>query len=176
MPVGRYRHSVSTARTAARLAKRHGADVGKARVAGLAHDVARAWSGHKLLEFAAARGWKVSTLERASPVLLHARVGAALAREELGLDDPEVLGAIERHTVAQPGMSTLERVVYLADTVEPTRSYAGRAEIFAAAMASLDAGMLAAIEATIALLTERGEPIAPETIAAYDELVTRAGA
>ncbi len=160
---------------AERLARRYGLSTFKARVAGVLHDVARQWPPDELLAYARRHGLPVSEAERAAPTLLHARVGADLARREFGVTDGEVAAAIETHTVARPGMSGLQKVLYLADTVEPGRPFERRAQLEAAALRSLDEGMLQCIEASIEYLKERNVLVAPETMEAYTELVRRHG-
>jgi predicted HD superfamily hydrolase involved in NAD metabolism len=126
----RYAHSVRVARCAELLAFRHGVDPRKARLAGMLHDLARLYSPERLLAETAARGFTIAPQERAHPTLLHARLGAALARERFGVDDPAVLSAIEKHTVGAEEMSPLDCVVYLADSLEPHRSFAERGELW----------------------------------------------
>lgn len=173
MGVGRYRHSAGVARAAEKLAVRHGVSPLRARVAGVVHDVARTWTGDRLLEYAADHGMPVSEEERAAPVLLHAAVGADIARRELGITDERTLQAVRHHTVARRGMTDLDKVVFLADTFEPSRTFAERASIEAASFHSLDDGMRASIELTIDHLRSRGARVAKETMALYDEIVRR---
>jgi len=175
LPQARYRHCLSVARSAEKLARRHGASALKARIAGVLHDVARAWTDADLLAYAAAHGIPVSDTERLYPVLLHAEIGADVARREFGVDDAEILGAIARHTVAVSGMTRLEKVVYEADTFEPGRDHPGRARLEAIALQSLDEGLLACVASSIDYLKGRRIPPAPETIALYDELVKMYG-
>ena len=167
----RYRHCVSVARAAEKLAAHHGAPALKARIAGVLHDIARQWTSAELLAYADSHGLPVTTVERTYPVLLHAAIGADIARREFAIDDPDILGAIARHTVAVPGMSSLEKVVYEADTFEPGRSFADRERLEMLAYASLDAGLLACISSSIQYLNGRHIPLAAETLALYDELV-----
>jgi predicted HD superfamily hydrolase involved in NAD metabolism len=167
----RYRHCVSVARAAEKLAAHHGAPPLKARIAGLVHDIARLWEPTELLAYAESHGLPVTTAERTYPVLLHAAVGADIARNDFAIDDPDILGAIARHTVAVPGMSTLEKVVYEADTFEPGRTFADRERLEMLAYTSLDAGLLACITSSIQYLNGRHIPLAAETLALYDELV-----
>jgi len=115
----------------------------------------------------------VSEDERAAPVLLHARIGADIARRQFGIDDPDTLAAITRHTIAVPGMSDLQKIVYLADTVEPSRQFQGRADLAALAERSLDGGMLACIASSLEYLVARRVPIASETITLYNELARK---
>ena len=88
-----------------------------------------------------ARGLPIDAAERAHPMLLHARLGAAIAREQFGVDDAEVLSAIEKHTTGAGEMSPLDCVVYLADSLEPGRSFAERAALWELARNDLDAAM-----------------------------------
>lgn len=171
----RYRHVLAVARTAERLARRYGLPTWKARIAGVLHDAARQWPPDELLAYARRHGLPVSESERHAPTLLHARVGADIARREFDVSDPEVAAAIETHTVARPGMTDLQKILYLADTFEPCRQFPERAQLEAAALRSLDEGMLACIEASIEYLKERSVPVAPETMEAYRELVERYG-
>lgn len=147
----RYAHSVRVARCADILAKRHGVSARKARVAGMLHDLARLYSGQRLIAESQARGFTISTVEREHPTLLHARVGAALARELFGVEDDEVLSAIEKHTVGADAMSPLDCVVYLADSLEPNRTFAERAQLWQLALHDLRA----ATRETMRLSAER---------------------
>lgn len=150
---------------------RHGASALKARIAGVVHDVARQWEPSELLAYADRHELPVSEAERAYPVLLHAGIGADIARRDFGIDDPEILGAIARHTVAVPGMNALEKIVYEADTFEPGRTFADRERLEMLANTSLDAGLLACVSSSIQYLKGRKIPSAAETLALYDELV-----
>lgn len=167
----RYRHCVSVARAAEKLAVRHGASPLKARIAGVLHDVARQWKPAELLAYAERHDIPVSDVEKTYPVLLHAAVGADIARRDFGIDDPDILGAITRHTVAVPGMSPLEKIVYEADTFEPGRTFADRERLEMLAYTSLDAGLLACVTSSIQYLSGRQIPSAAETLALFDELV-----
>ncbi len=137
----RYQHSVRVARCAELLAQRHGLDSRKARLAGMLHDLARLYSPARLIAECEARGWCIEPIEREHPVLLHARLGAAIARESFGVEDVEVLSAIEKHTTSAPEMSPLDCAVYLADSLEPGRTFPERAELWELAMRDLTAAM-----------------------------------
>jgi predicted HD superfamily hydrolase involved in NAD metabolism len=174
MGVGRYRHVAGVARMAEKLAARHRVPTTlKARVAGIVHDVARTWTGDELIAYAEQHGIPVTGETRLAPVLLHAAVGADIARHEYGIHDPEVLGAIVHHTVAGPGMTDLEKVVYMADTFEPSRKFEGREKLEAAAFRSLDEGLLACLNLSMQYLSAKRIEIAQETIQLYDEMVKR---
>lgn len=156
------------ARIAERLAVAHGVDALRARLAGMLHDLARLYSAERLLRECAERGMPIDPFERANPVVLHARLGAELARERFGIDDEAVLSAIRKHTLADPVMSPLDEVVYLADGLEPGRDFAGRAELEAIAFRDLRAAMRAVLASSIAYLRGRDLAVSPQTIAAAE--------
>lgn len=114
----------------------------------------------------------IDPFERRNPVVLHARLGAELARESFGVDDPAVLSAIRKHTVAAERMSRLDSIVYLADALEPGRDYADRLAYEALAFRDLDAAMLAVLRSSLAYLAERGLEAAPQTLAALKRYET----
>ncbi len=130
------------------------------------HDLARLYPADRLLRECAERGLAIDPFERSHPVVLHARLGAELARERFGVDDPQILSAIRKHTLADAVMSPLDKVVYLADGLEPGREFADRAALAALAFRDLDAAMRAAVVSSIAYLRERGLAVAPQTLAA----------
>jgi predicted HD superfamily hydrolase involved in NAD metabolism len=162
----RYAHCVRVARLADRLAQRHGADPAKARVAGMLHDLARLYSKERLMRECSDRHMAIGPFERDHPVVLHARLGAELARERFGIADEAILSAIRKHTVGGATMTTLDEIVYLADALEPGRDYADRAALEAIAMRDLRAGMQAVLAASAAMMRARGKAVAPETEAA----------
>ena len=162
----RYGHVVRVARLADRLAVQHGEDADKARRAGLLHDLARLYPAARLIEECERRRMPIAVFERANPIVLHARLGAELARERFGVDDPAILSAIRSHTVPTPGMSRLDEILHIADGVEPGRQYPERAALEKLAFRDLDSAMLGVINATLDYLRATGAEIAPPTLAA----------
>jgi predicted HD superfamily hydrolase involved in NAD metabolism len=164
----RYEHSLRVARCGETLARRHGVDAEKARLAGLLHDLARLYTPARLLAECEARELPIAPFERAHPMLLHARLGAALARERFGVDDTEVLSAIEKHTTGAGEMSRLDCVVYLADSLEPGRKFAERESMLDLAMSDLDAAMREVLLLTLRHHARKGVTDAPPTLAAAE--------
>ncbi len=162
----RYAHSIRVARCAELLAQRHAVDSSKARLAGLLHDLARLYSSAELIAQCEARGMRIEAYEREHPTLLHARLGARIARESFGVEDPEILSAIEKHTTAAAEMSPLDACVYLADSLEPGRTFPERAALWALAQRDLGAAVREVLLVTFALLARRGLPAAPPSLAA----------
>ncbi len=117
----RFVHSIGVEYTAANLAFVHGADVEKARLAGLLHDCAKYIPTDEKLKRAKKYGIKANKCEKANPDLLHGKIGAFIAKEKYGVDDPEILSAIAYHTTGHPDMTLLEKIIFVADYIEPNR-------------------------------------------------------
>jgi nicotinate-nucleotide adenylyltransferase len=105
--------------------------------------------------------------ERENPALLHALTGAALAKERFGVSD-EVYEAIRWHTTGKPDMSTLEKILYLADYTEPTRDFEGVEALRRLSFEDLDRAMALGLKMSIEDLKERGRPIFHVTLEAYE--------
>ena len=168
----RYEHSLGVADTAAFLAKRFGVDESRARLAGLLHDCARMFPNEAMTAEADARGIAYGEVERAMPLLLHAPLGACVAREVYGVEDEEVLRSIARHTGGGSSMTALDKIIYFADMMEPTRDYPGVEKLRELALsASLDEMTLAGLTRSIAFVLEKGHLVHPDTVLARNELL-----
>jgi len=165
-----WQHSLQVSKVAAELAGRFGADTEKAEIAGLLHDYARGIRKGELADVAANLGIEVDDVSRQFPYLLHAEVGAKLAASELGIDDEDVLAAIANHTVGRPHMSRLEKIVYLADMIEPDRTFSGVDELRALATRDLDAAFRLGYAQSLAHLVEAGKLIHPRTVEVWNWL------
>lgn len=164
----RYAHILRVARLAEALARKHGADPARARIAGLLHDLARLYPGERLLRECGERGLAIDAFEQANPIVLHARLGAELARDEFGVTDEAILSAIRKHTLAAATMSLLDEILYLADGLEPGRDYVGRAAILALAFDDLAGAMAAHLAESLNYHRERNLTPAPQTLAALE--------
>jgi predicted HD superfamily hydrolase involved in NAD metabolism len=117
----RVQHILGVEAMSVKLAQFHNLDVEKAALAGLMHDLAKYFKPQRLLEMAQAEGLELDPVDLVNPHLLHADVGAIVARDEFQVTDSAVLRAIADHTLGRPEMSALSCVVFLADSLEPGR-------------------------------------------------------
>ena len=130
----RYIHTLGVMYTAASMAMRHGADVQKAMTAGLLHDCGKYCDVNEQILLCRKHHIKLSDAELEVPALIHARLGAYFAEYEYGITDSEILDAITYHTTGRPAMTMIEKIVYLADYIEPGRKkIPGLAEVRTAA-------------------------------------------
>ena len=160
----RFRHSESVESEAARLASIWGVAPDKARLAGLLHDSSRFMDPSQMLDLAKKLGLPFGPIEEIEPKLLHAGLSAHVAKKDFGVSDPEVLQAIERHTIGRPGMSLLDKIIYLADHIEPTRDYEGVIEIRELSSKDLNRAIVASTSAMIDYLVSKGYAIHPGTV------------
>ena len=117
----RYNHTLGVMYTAASLAMCYGADIRKAMTAGLLHDCGKYLSAEEQIRLCRKKNISLTESELEMPALVHAKLGAYLARHEYGITDPDILDAITYHTTGRPDMTLLEKIVYIADYIEPNR-------------------------------------------------------
>ncbi len=162
-------HVLGTEQEAIRLAERYGGDVEKARVAALLHDCTKKLDMTAQLALCRQYGIQLDAMEQQALKLLHAKTGAALARDVFGVDE-EICRAIWWHTTGHANMTLLEKILYLADYIEPSRDFPGVEALRKACYEDLDAGLLMGLEMTVREMTEMGNPVHPATLEARDAL------
>lgn len=162
-------HVLGTEQEAIRLAERYGADVEKARVAALLHDCTKKLDMDAQLALCDHYGIELDELERVSLKLLHSKTGAALARDVFGVDE-EIYNAIWWHTTGHAGMTLLEKIIYLADYIEPSRDFPGVDKLRQVCYKDLNEGLCLGLEMTIQEMTDMGNPVHRATLEARDAL------
>lgn len=162
-------HVLGTEQEAIRLAERYGADVHQAQVAALLHDCTKKLDMEAQKTLCDQYGIQLDGLEQKALKLLHAKTGAAIARNVFGVDD-EIYNAIWWHTTGHAGMTLLEKVIYLADYIEPSRDFPGVDKLRKMCYEDLDKGLLMGLEMTIAEMQEMGNPVHHATLEARDAL------
>ena len=173
LPAGLRDHVLRVVREARRLALRYRVDEDRATLAALGHDLARGHTPAGLLRQAEVAGLAPSDIERAQPILLHGPLSVRLMAERFGIEDADVLAAARYHTTARVGMSALERVIYVADKIEPekARREPALADARRLADSDLDAALRCLLDYQVSRAVERGWPLHPDTVAARNELV-----
>jgi predicted HD superfamily hydrolase involved in NAD metabolism len=166
----RYIHTLGVVESAVELAERYGADVKKAELAAIFHDYAKFRPKEEMEQIIIAEKMDPALLEY-NMELWHAPVGAYLVKKEAGIQDAEILDAIAYHTSGRVGMSLLDKVVYLADYIEPGRSFPGVDEVRQTARQNLDHAVIQALRNTVVFLMKRNQAIYPDTFKTYNDLI-----
>ena len=165
----RFIHTLSVAGTASSLAMCYGADLEKAETAGLLHDCAKCMDVRKMQKVCEKAGLTVSSFEADSGSLLHSKAGSVLAAEKYGITDPDMINAIRYHTTGRPGMSLLEKIIFVADYIEPGRFTAKNLPLIRKmAFADIDEALLKILYDTLVYLNSTGNPVDPMTQKTYD--------
>lgn len=162
----RFKHTQGVAEEAVKMAKKYGADTDKAYIAGLLHDCAKCIPTAKKLDYCKKYGIKTDDILKNQPDLTHSFLGAKIAERDYGISDKDILNAIAYHTTGRADMSLLEKIVYIADFIEPNRKYfKGLDEIRKLAYEDIDKAMIEILKQTI--LYNKGKAIHPLS---YDAL------
>ncbi len=165
----RYQHTLGVMYTAAAMAMRYGYDINAALLAGLLHDCGKFDTPKGQIRLCKKKGIFLKKEELEAPALIHARLGAYLARKEYQVEDRDVLNAILYHTTGRPGMNMLEKIIYLSDYIEPGRKMIpGLTEVRRLAFVDLDLAVALCAKNTLEYLRKQGRPIDPMTEKTYD--------
>ncbi len=165
----RFVHTLAVAGTAASLAMCYSADIEKAELAGLLHDCAKCIDVRKMQKMCEKAGFPVSPFEAGSGSLLHSKAGSVLAQEKYGCTDEDILNAIRYHTTGRPGMSLLEKIIFVADYIEPGRFTAQNLpEIRRMAFEDIDETLVKILYDTLVYLNSTGNTVDPMTQMTYD--------
>ena len=165
----RFEHTLGVAYTATALAMRYGISLKNAELAGLLHDCAKCLTDEKRLSICEKHNISINEIERRNPFLLHAKVGSFLAMEEYHIFDLDIINAILNHTTGRPGMSLLEKIVFVADYIEPNRKNAPNlAEIRKLAFEDIDLAMIRILGDILKFLEGSEGEIDPMTRKTYE--------
>ena len=158
----RVAHVLGCRDTAAELAGIWGVDETDAARAGLLHDITKALDGPLQLTVCTEYGVQLDDFSQANPKTLHALTGSLVAQRIFG-ENPAVVSAIRSHTTGKPNMNTLEKIIYVADYMEPNRDFPGVEELRQLACSNLDKALKLGLEMTLSVLKEQGRQISPES-------------
>ncbi len=165
----RYEHTKGVMYTAAAMAMAHGASIEAAMTAGLLHDCAKCIPNSEKLALCEKHHILVAPAEAENPSLLHAKLGALLAESEYDITNPEILHAIKVHTTGEPDMSVLDKIIFIADYIEPGRDKAPNLDkVRKLAFRDLNACMAQILRDTLIYLKQGNEVIDPTTEMTYE--------
>lgn len=171
----RYAHSIGVMETAVKMADIYGADKNKAEIAGLVHDCAKNMSSEELINYANMYNIRVDNILKTSPSLLHGPVGAYVAKELFNIDQ-DIFDSIYYHTTGKADMSILTKIIYLADYIEPTRTFPGVEKLRKISFENLNDGLILAFNNTINFVIQKNGLIHCNTIEARNYLIIDKGA
>ncbi len=167
----RYNHSLGVSIEAKELAALHGGDLYRAELAGLIHDCAKDIPYDEVFKVCERFGYEPDETELKNPGLIHAPLGAVMIKALFGIDDEEICRAVKRHTVADKGMTKLDKIIYLADMTEPSRNYREVCELRALSRENLDKAFLKALDYSLIFNISKGVLIHPNTLYARNEII-----
>ncbi len=169
----RFQHTLGVMEAAGTLAKQYGADIYKTSAAALLHDYAKDFSKEELLIYVEKYSIETDHILELAHQLLHGKVAASIAAHEFGIEDEEVLLAIEYHTTGRKGMSMVEKIIYLSDFIEPGREYPGVETLRKLALEDLDKAVLQALTNTMIYVLRTGKLLHHNTLEARNEMLMK---
>ena len=165
----RYQHTLGVRYTAQAMAMCFGEDIKKAGYAGLLHDCAKYMSDSEMQKECGKNRITVSDAEKRQPSLLHAKLGACYARRKYGVDDRDIVEAIRWHTTGKPEMNTLEKIIFIADYIEPNRTELPEMDMIRKeAYSDLDQCLLHILHNSVHYLCKKGAAVDPITKKTYE--------
>lgn len=174
MPVERYEHVLRVSETAIELAKNYRISVAEAEQSALFHDIAKFMDSDSL-QLIIVKENLDQRLLLFHHELWHGPVAAVIANQEFGVENEDVLNAVRFHTTGRANMSTLEKVIYVADMIEPGRKFPGVEQLREIAMKDIDEIMGACIHQSVHFLVSKGVPVFPDSIDCYNEQAFKRG-
>lgn len=166
----RYNHSLFVQETAVKLAKIYNADIINASAAGLLHDITKDEGYDSQLKMSEEFGIMLSNEERCMPQILHAATGAGYIEHILKINNKDILNAVRYHTTGRKNMSLLEKIVYIADYIEPSRTFEGLDSVRNLAYTDLDSALYLAIKMSVKYIVSKDKLLHTDTIDCYNNL------
>lgn len=167
----RYKHSLGVCDEAVKLAEKYGADTEKAYTAGILHDCAKGYDTDEQIKLCQKYGVVLDDITLACKPVIHAPLGAKIAKTEYGVNDKDVLDAIMCHTVAKENMSLLDKIIYIADMIEPMRDFDGVEELRKAAYENIDRAFILGLKQSIVFNAQKNKIIHPNTLSAWNYML-----
>lgn len=169
----RYYHCQGVRDEAVKMALRFGADSNKAEIAGILHDCAKGMNIDEQLSRCRELGLNLDTYTLACPAVIHAPLGAEIAKIEYGICDEEILQAIACHTVGRAEMTLLDKIIYIADMIEPARSFQGVDMLRKIADKDIDLALIECLKQTICFNVKKENIVHPATLECYNHMMMK---
>lgn len=169
--IDRYNHTLRVVDTTLELAKIYKVNEDKAKIAALFHDCGKLSDETNLLKRASDFGIILDNIMENNRELIHGPLGAKIAEKDYNIKDKEILNAIYYHTTGRENMTALDKIIYIADYIEPYRNFPGVKEVRELAYKDLDNSVLLAIDNTLRFLMGKGSLIHVDTIKARNDLI-----
>ncbi len=165
----RYEHTIGVMYTAASLAMCYGYDIKDAMIAGLLHDCAKCIPTTETLRICNENNIVLSDIEQINHGLIHAKLGAYLAKERYGITNSDILHAIKYHTTGCPEMTLLDKIIFISDYIEPNRTRIQNLDIIRKlAYTNIDKALFKILSSTLEYLNETNKPIDKMTELTYE--------
>ena len=159
----RYIHSIGVMKKAGELAEYYGLDINKARIMGLAHDIAKQMSKEEIKEYVEEHGIELDEIEMLNTSLIHAKIGADICKREYNFDE-QMANAVKYHTTGNPAMDLMAKIIFMADKIEENRNYIGIERRRELTVKDIDMAIIETIDYTIQYCIEKNELIHPNSI------------
>lgn len=169
----RFKHVQGVVDTARMLANLYDEDIKKAEVASVLHDCAKECTREEMERLCTYYGYEVEDSTSKEPALLHSKIGAIIAKVTYGVSDEYVLDAIRYHTTGRKDMTMLDKIIFIADYIEPSRDFDGVENIRKLAFRDIDQAVFEALENTIVHLVEKRSYIHEDTLYARNDLLIK---
>jgi len=173
LPSKRYLHVLGVCDTAAKMAHKFGIDEQKAYLAALLHDCVKYMATSELIEYANNLGVKLSGEDIECPQVIHAPLGAQIAKVEYGVEDNEILDAIKYHTVARENMTKLDMIIYVADMIEPTRNFDGVEDLRKIAFENLEKGFIECLKTSLMFNIKADKKIHSNSLKCWNSILKK---
>ncbi len=167
----RFNHSINVSKEAVKLSKVYGCDIEKVKLAGIVHDCAKDMELEKQMHYAKNCGFFVDDLTYKIPELIHAPASAYLCKTVLGINDIEVLSSIRYHTTGKADMSLLEKIIFIADFIEPGRDFEKIERLRETAYKNIDEALLYALNSSIIYIIKNKLLLHPDTVKARNYIL-----
>lgn len=165
----RYLHTSGVEETAVLLCSKYGGDEKKVRIAALLHDITKEFDYERQLQIVEEFGIILDEVEKNEPKLLHSITASALAKNEFNIDDEDILNAIRYHTTARKNMTVIEKVIYLADYIEPNRDFDGVKELRKIILKDINEGMVSSLIFSVCEVANKRRMVHPNSLYALNE-------